>query len=141
LMRHLKSPQFVCLLLKLGWFSWFNVCAVSVIKTDEWSEYKSKHCFTVKSWGIPFVRHMSTRCSSLFQSDDQYVSSPPMGVLRCCFPSFWVVHALSIWVWISSWYALHCSLLLQWTDVLWYCKNLWVLASLCIWVEDTRRNC
>jgi hypothetical protein len=35
LMRCLKSPQFVCLLLKLGCYSWFSACAVSVIKTRE----------------------------------------------------------------------------------------------------------
>jgi hypothetical protein len=28
LMRCLKSPQFVCLLLKLGCFSWFSACAL-----------------------------------------------------------------------------------------------------------------
>jgi hypothetical protein len=34
LMRCLKSSQFVCLLLKLGFFSWFSACDVSVIKTQ-----------------------------------------------------------------------------------------------------------
>jgi hypothetical protein len=33
LMRRLKSSQFACLLLKLGCFSWFSACVVSVIKT------------------------------------------------------------------------------------------------------------
>jgi hypothetical protein len=35
LMRCLKSSQFVCLLLKPGYFSWLSACAVSVIKTGE----------------------------------------------------------------------------------------------------------
>jgi hypothetical protein len=35
LMRCLKSSQFVRLLLKLGCFSWFRACAVSVFKTGE----------------------------------------------------------------------------------------------------------
>jgi hypothetical protein len=34
LMRCLKSTKFVCLLLKLGCFSWFSACDVSVIKTE-----------------------------------------------------------------------------------------------------------
>jgi hypothetical protein len=42
-MSYLKSAQFVCLLLKLGCFSWFSTCAASVIKTGEWSEDSSKH--------------------------------------------------------------------------------------------------
>jgi hypothetical protein len=35
LMRCLKSSQFVSLLLKLGCFSWFSACAISVVKTGE----------------------------------------------------------------------------------------------------------
>jgi hypothetical protein len=35
LMRCLKSFQFVCLLLKLGCFSWISACDVSVTKTRE----------------------------------------------------------------------------------------------------------
>jgi hypothetical protein len=31
----LKSSRFVCLLLKLGCFSWFSSCAFSVIRTGE----------------------------------------------------------------------------------------------------------
>jgi hypothetical protein len=35
LMKRLKLFQFVCLLLKLGCFSWFNAFDVSVIKNGE----------------------------------------------------------------------------------------------------------
>jgi hypothetical protein len=35
LMRYLKSSQFVCLLLKLGCFAWFSLCAGSMNKTSE----------------------------------------------------------------------------------------------------------
>jgi hypothetical protein len=35
LMRCLKSSQFVCLLLKFGWFSLLSARDVSVIKTGE----------------------------------------------------------------------------------------------------------
>jgi hypothetical protein len=41
LMKCLKSSQFVCLLLKLGCFSCFSACAVSVLKTSECSEDRS----------------------------------------------------------------------------------------------------
>jgi hypothetical protein len=76
-MRCLKSTQFVCLLLKLGCFSWFSARDVSVIKTGEWSEDRSKHdSATAKSLGIPFVAQKSTRSGSLFLSDGQYVGSP-----------------------------------------------------------------
>jgi hypothetical protein len=38
LIKRLKSYRYVCLLLKLGRFSWFNVCAVSMIKTGKYVE-------------------------------------------------------------------------------------------------------
>jgi hypothetical protein len=76
-MRWLKSSQFVCLLLKLGCFSWFSTCDVGVIKTGEWSKNRSKHDFaTAKSWGIHFVTQKSTRSGSLLLPDGQYVGSP-----------------------------------------------------------------
>jgi hypothetical protein len=39
---------------------------------------------TAEAWGIPFVTQESTRSSSLFLSDDQYVGSPVDG----CFKLF-----------------------------------------------------
>jgi hypothetical protein len=85
LMRRLKSFQFVWLLLKLGCFSWFSAYAVSVIKTYERSEGRSKHDFaTAKSWGIHFVTQTSTRSGSLFLSDGQDVGYP----IDRCFKSF-----------------------------------------------------
>jgi hypothetical protein len=58
-----------------------SACDVSLIKTGECSEDRSKHDFaTAKSWGIPFVKQKSTRSGSLFLSDGQYVGSP---VDRC----------------------------------------------------------
>jgi hypothetical protein len=72
----LKPFQFVCLLFKLGYVSWFSVCACSVIKTGDWLEDRSKHDFaTAKSWGIPFITQESTRSGSLFLSDGQRVCS------------------------------------------------------------------
>jgi hypothetical protein len=139
----LKSSQFVCLLLKIGSFSWFSASAVSVIKIGKWSEDRWKHDFaTAKSWGMLFVAHKSTRCRSIFLSDDQYVGSPAERCFKCCFPSFWAVRVL--WVkraWISSRCALHCSPLLQRTVVLGYYKNLRiVLALLSALVEDKQQK-
>jgi hypothetical protein len=72
-------------LLKLGCFSWFSACNVSVIKTGEALEDRSKHYFaTAKSWRIPFVTQKSTRSGSLFLSDGQYVGSP----IDRCFKLF-----------------------------------------------------
>jgi hypothetical protein len=139
--RCLKLSQFICVLLELGCFSWFSACAVSVIsviKTRDWSEDRSKHDFaTAKFRGIPFVAKKSTRSGRLFLSDGQYVGSP----IDRCFVSFHhfeyfaspgcnesgsPVGMLSIVV-----------LLLQWTDNVAYCKNLLLaLDLLSIWVED-----
>jgi hypothetical protein len=81
LTRQIKSSQFVCFLLRLGCFSLFCATAVSVIKTGEWSEDRSKHDFgTAKFWRIPSVTQKSTESGSLFLSVGQYVGSP---VDRC----------------------------------------------------------
>jgi hypothetical protein len=67
----------LCLLLKLGCFSWFTTCAVNLIKTGEWSGDMSKHDFaTAKSWRIRFVTQKSFRSGSLLLSDGEYVGSP-----------------------------------------------------------------
>jgi hypothetical protein len=64
-------------LYELGCFSWFSACAVSVIKTGEWSEDRSElDVATAKCRRAPFVTQNSTRSGSLFLSDGQYVGSP-----------------------------------------------------------------
>jgi hypothetical protein len=66
-MSCLKWSHFVCILLKLGCFSWFNICAVSVVK--------SENDATAKSWGTCYVTQKSTRSGSLLLSDGKFVGS------------------------------------------------------------------
>lgn len=49
LMRHPNSSQFICLLLKLGYFSWFNACDVSA---ENDGKIGLNMIATAKSWRI-----------------------------------------------------------------------------------------
>jgi hypothetical protein len=102
LTRCRKSSQFVCLLLEHGCFSRCIACVVSVTKTGESSEDRSKHDLTVaKNWEIPFVKQKSTRsivCSCRMAS--MWVL-PRIGVLSC-FPHFFYLPLLFLRVWAGD---------------------------------------